>query len=186
MLRLFDVILALLGLIIGSPIFFILIAIGLMTNGSPLFFQNRVGREKKIFTLVKLRSMRKEAPNVATHLADTRYVTRFGKFLRNTKLDEFPQLWNVIKGDMSLVGPRPCLPSQDELIVARERYKIFEVRPGITGLAQISRVDMSSPILLSKLDALMIERMNFATYFSYIFLTILGKGSGDPISEYLE
>ena len=186
MLRLLDLIIAMLGLIIGSPVFLILLAIGSINNGSPLFFQNRVGKGQKIFTIVKFRSMRKEAPNIATHLADTQYVTRFGKFLRNTKLDEFPQLWNVIKGDMSIVGPRPCLPSQDELIVERERCKIFEVRPGITGLAQISRVDMSNPILLSQLDAMMIKRMNLSTYFSYILLTILGKGSGDNMPEHFE
>jgi len=97
-------------------------------------------------------------------------------------LDELPQLWNVLKGDMSLVGPRPCLPNQLELITERERRGVFTVRPGITGLAQVNEIDMSTPELLAETDEQMIETLNFKNYFSYILQTVLGKGRGDRIS----
>jgi lipopolysaccharide/colanic/teichoic acid biosynthesis glycosyltransferase len=101
--------------------------------------------------------------------------------LRRTKLDELPQLWNVLTGDMSLVGPRPCLLSQHELIAAREARGVFAARPGITGLAQISEIDMSTPELLAETDARMLARLTGREYFRYLFATVLGKGSGDRI-----
>lgn len=182
MIRVFDLAFSLLGLVFGFPVLLLLVLIGLFDTGSPIFRQERVGRNKKLFTLVKFRTMRKDTASVATHLASSSSITKFGHFLRKTKLDELPQLWNVLKGDMSLVGPRPCLPNQPELIVERERRGVFAVRPGITGLAQVNEIDMSTPELLAKVDAQMIDALNFKKYFSYIFQTALGKGRGDRIS----
>jgi O-antigen biosynthesis protein WbqP len=142
MLRLFDLVLSALGLLVAIPLLLILTIAGWFDTGSPLFRQTRVGRHKQPFTLVKFRTMKPETAHVATHLADASAVTRFGGFLRRTKLDELPQLWNVLKGEMSLVGPRPCLFNQDELIRVRERLGAFAARRGITGLAQVNEIDM--------------------------------------------
>ena len=118
-----------------------------------------------------------------THLNDLNSVTPFGSFLRSFKLDEIPQLWNVLRGDMSLVGPRPCLPNQYYLINERRARGVFSVKPGITGLAQISSIDMSTPKKLAKMDADMIRNFNIKSYFKYILLTILGKGNGDKVKR---
>ena len=182
MIRVFDLAFSLLGLVFGFPVLLLLVLIGLFDTGSPIYRQERVGRNKKLFTLVKFRTMRKDTASVATHLASSSSITKFGHFLRKTKLDELPQLWNVLKGDMSLVGPRPCLPNQLELIAERERRGVFTVRPGITGLAQVNEIDMSTPEFLAVTDEQMIETLNFKNYFSYILQTVLGKGRGDRIS----
>lgn len=181
MTRVFDVILSLLGLIIGAPILALLWILGWLDTGSPLFRQERVGRRQKPFTLVKFRTMRPDAASVATHLADATSVTNLGRFLRRSKLDELPQLWNVLKGEMSLVGPRPCLFNQIELIAERESRGVFSARPGITGLAQINGIDMSTPRLLAETDALMLKEMSFRAYIVYILKTATGAGSGDRI-----
>ena len=125
--------------------------------------------------------MRPDTASVATHLADASAVTALGRFLRRTKLDELPQLWNVLTGDMSLVGPRPCLFSQPELIAERQALGVFDVRPGITGLAQIRGIDMSTPKPLAETDAQMIANLGLTQYFRYIVRTIIGQGSGDRI-----
>ncbi len=180
-IRLFDVLLASLGMVLALP-FLILIAFLLwFDTGSPLFRQTRVGRHGRPFTLVKFRTMRPGTASVATHLADPSAVTRLGGFLRKTKLDELPQLWNVLRGEMSLVGPRPCLPTQHELIAMRDRLGVQVHRPGITGLAQISGIDMSMPELLAETDARMLADMGLRRYFGYIALTALGRGAGDSV-----
>lgn len=181
MIRLFDFVFAFFGLVIGFPVLLLLVTIGFFDTCSPLFFQERVGRNKKAFTLVKFRTMRKDTASVASHLASASSITKFGHFLRRTKLDELPQLWNVLKGEMSLVGPRPGLFNQEELTEAREKYNVFDVRPGITGLAQVNEIDMSTPELLAQTDAKMINSLNLTAYFRYIFLTVTGKGSGDRV-----
>ncbi len=181
MIRIFDFIFSLLGLVFGLPVLVILALIGFFDTGSPVFRQERVGQNKKPFTLVKLRTMSKDTASVASHLASNASITPFGGFLRKTKLDELPQLWNVLKGDMSLVGPRPNLFNQDELINARDELGVYSLRPGITGLAQIKDIDMSTPELLAKTDAEMIATMSVANYFKYIFLTVAGKGQGDRV-----
>jgi len=183
MLRILDIILSVAGLILAGPLLLVLTIAGLFDTGSPLFRQARVGRNKKPFTLVKFRTMRPDTASVATHLADASAVTTFGKFLRRTKLDELPQLWNVLKGEMSLAGPRPCLFSQKELIEARERLGVFRARPGITGLAQVNDIDMSTPQLLAETDARMLASLGVGSYFRYILMTVSGKGAGDRVKN---
>lgn len=181
MIRVFDFVFSLLGLVIGFPVLLLLAVIGLFDTGSPIFCQERVGRHKKTFTLVKLRTMRKDTASVASHLASADAITPFGRFLRRTKLDELPQLWNVLKGEMSLVGPRPCLFNQQELIAEREQLGVLNARPGITGLAQVNDIDMSTPKLLAETDQVMLQNLTVAAYFKYIFMTIAGKGAGDRV-----
>ncbi|MFY0678033.1 MAG: sugar transferase [Neptuniibacter sp.] len=183
MIRFIDVLFSLSGLVLGSPILLILLLMGFFDTGSPIFFQVRVGRYKKPFTLVKFRTMKVGTASVASHLASSSSVTAFGSFLRRTKLDELPQLWNVLKGEMSLVGPRPGLFNQDELTAAREKHGVYSVCPGITGLAQVKEIDMSTPELLAETDAKMISSMSVRCYFKYIFMTVFGGGSGDRIRE---
>jgi len=181
MLRSLDVIFSFFGLIFLSPVLLITLCIGLFDTGSPLFRQTRVGKSKKPFTLVKFRTMKVETESVASHLASTASITKMGGILRKTKLDELPQLWNVLKGEMSLVGPRPGLFNQEELTAAREELGVFNVRPGITGLAQVNEIDMSTPKKLAQTDAEMISTLNLKNYFIYILQTITGKGSGDRV-----
>jgi O-antigen biosynthesis protein WbqP len=183
MTRVLDVILAFLGLVMGAPIFVVLWILGLLDTGSPLFRQERVGRHQKPFTLVKFRTMRPDTQSVATHLANPAAVTPLGAFLRRTKLDELPQLWNVLKGDMSLVGPRPCLFNQTELIVERASRGVFAARPGITGLSQINGIDMSTPKLLADTDARMLQDLGLSAYFTYTIKTVTGAGRGDRIRQ---
>ena len=180
-IRLLDFSLALLGLLFLWPVFIIIFIFGYFDTKAPIFMQTRVGRNQRPFTLVKFRTMPVETKSVATHLVGAISVTKLGSFLRKTKLDELPQLINVLKGEMSLVGPRPCLFNQQELINERELRGVFEVRPGVTGLAQISAIDMSTPILLAKLDQKMIQSLSLKEYCTYIVQTLLGKGSGDRV-----
>lgn len=177
----FDFVFSLLGLVVGFPVLLVLTIVGLFDTGSPIFRQVRVGRHQKPFTLVKFRTMKVDTASVATHLASSASITRFGHLLRKTKLDELPQLWNVLKGEMSLVGPRPGLFNQQELTEERARRGVFDVRPGITGLAQVSEIDMSTPALLAETDQKMIKNLTVMHYFKYIFLTVAGKGAGDRV-----
>jgi len=183
MIRVFDLFFSIIGLIIFAPLLIILTIAGWIKISSPLFWQQRVGLHQKPFTLVKFRTMPPHTISVATHLVDTSKITGFGRFLRRTKLDELPQLWNVLRGDMSLVGPRPCLFNQNELVHERAKRGVFNVKPGITGLAQIKGIDMSTPQLLAEIDSQMIKTFNLRSYFRYIFLTLFGKGAGDHIKK---
>ena len=181
MIRTLDFLFSLLGLVFGLPVLLALYVIGLFDTGSPVFRQERVGRHKKPFTLVKFRTMSVDTASVASHLASSSSITKFGHFLRRTKLDELPQLWNVLKGEMSLVGPRPCLFNQKELIQEREQRGVLAARQGVTGLAQVNDIDMSTPKLLAEPDAKMLTNLTVAAYFKYIFMTVSGKGSGDRV-----
>ena len=183
MYRLIDFTAAFFGIVLSLPIFAAVYIIGLFDTGSPLFFQQRVGKNKKSFTLIKFRTMSVETKSVASHLASTSSITKLGVFLRKTKLDELPQLWNVLTGDMSLVGPRPNLYNQEELITARSNKSVYDVRPGITGLAQIQNIDMSTPYKLATIDEVMIKTMSLKNYFLYIVKTITGSGSGDAVKS---
>jgi len=168
-------------LIILSPLIFILAIIGFFETKSPFFIQKRVGKNRKIFSLIKFRTMKKNTSDLATHLIAKSAITRTGHFLRKSKLDELPQLINVLIGSMSLVGPRPCLPSQSELIEERDKRDIFTIRPGITGIAQINNVDMSTPKKLALYDETLVRNMSLKLYFYCLFATAFGKGQGDTI-----
>ncbi|MBC3618021.1 sugar transferase [Vibrio metschnikovii] len=183
MIRLIDFLAAFFGLLFLWPVLFIVTLIGLFDTGSPIFVQERVGRNKKPFKLVKFRTMSVDTQSVASHLASTSSITKFGAFLRKTKIDELPQLINVLRGEMSLVGPRPNLFNQEELIKEREALGVYNVLPGITGLAQVQNIDMSTPALLAQIDREMIDTLTIKNYFKYIIMTVTGSGSGDAIKK---
>ena len=182
--RLIDFVASIIGLIIGLPIMVLIFILGYFDTGAPIFIQERVGKHKKPFKLIKFRTMKPGTASVATHLASASAITPFGGFLRKTKLDELPQLINVLKGDMSLVGPRPCLYSQGELIEARERNNVFDARPGITGLAQVNGIDMSNPEYLAQVDQQMLGALSLRAYVKYLALTLIGGGSGDRVKTH--
>lgn len=184
MKRLLDIVFSICGLVVGVPVMLVCaLLIRLDSPGHPLFAQIRVGRNGKLFVCYKLRTMRAGTPNVATHEASRASVTRIGQVLRKTKIDELPQLWNVLVGEMSLVGPRPCLPSQIELIEARRARGVLALRPGITGIAQVAGVDMSDPERLAVLDARYVGDHSLATYFTLLFRTVFGAGQGDRVAS---
>jgi len=180
-IRVLDFLAAFIGLVLLSPLMLVILIIGYFETGSPIFVQQRVGKHKRSFCLIKFRTMAIETESVASHLASSSSITKFGAFLRRTKIDELPQLINVLKGDMSLVGPRPNLFNQDELIKLRELYGVYDVLPGITGLAQIRSIDMSTPELLAKTDKEMIIKLNLKMYFKLIIVTGIGRGNGDAV-----
>ncbi|MBY5947394.1 sugar transferase [Photobacterium rosenbergii] len=182
-IQVLDRTLAAAGLVALSPVMAVVYCLGQRETGSPIFVQERVGQHQKPFNLYKFRTMAPTTQSVATHMVDANAVTPLGRILRKTKLDELPQLVNVLKGEMSIVGPRPCLFNQTELIEAREREGVFAVRPGITGLAQVRGVDMSTPQQLSKLDAEMIQHFSLKNYFTFILQTATGKGAGDRVKS---
>lgn len=181
MIRVLDFLAAFFGLLFLWPILLIVIIIGMFDTGSPIFVQERVGRNKKPFKLIKFRTMSVETKSVASHLASDASITRLGGFLRKTKIDELPQLINVVKGEMSLVGPRPNLFNQEELIKERDAQGVYDVLPGVTGLAQVQNIDMSTPELLAKTDKHMIDTLTLKDYFKYILMTATGSGSGDAV-----
>ena len=181
MTRFFDILFSFFGLLLLSPIILFLLIIGLFDTGSPVFRQERVGVNQKPFNLLKFRSMHVNTQAVATHLVQVSAITKWGSFLRKSKLDELLQLFNVLKGDMSLVGPRPNLFNQLEIIKERSKRGVYAIRPGITGLAQINKIDMSTPQLLAETDVEMIQSFSIVKYFYYITATVVGKGLGDRV-----
>ena len=172
MIRVFDFLFSFIGLLFLSPFLIFIYFIGLFDNGSPLFIQKRVGYNLKSFSLIKFRTMPVGVRSAGTHLIKNIKFTLFGSILRRTKIDEIPQLLNVFLGNMSLVGPRPCLFNQKKLINERKKRGVFKVKPGITGLAAINGIDMKTPTLLAKTDQKMIKNMSLYKYFYYIFKTI--------------
>lgn len=184
MKRLFDFVLAALGLSVAWPIIILIaIAIRMTSKGPAIFVQERVGRNEVVFRCLKFRTMAAGSPNIASHEASGAWITPVGRFLRRTKLDELPQLINVIGGQMSLVGPRPCLPSQAKLIEERRARQVFSIRPGITGAAQVAGIDMSDPVRLANADARYVEGRTFAGDFALLVKTVLGSGSGDAVAK---
>jgi O-antigen biosynthesis protein WbqP len=181
MIRLLDFFAAFFGLLLLWPVLIIVIIIGMFDTGSPIFIQTRVGKNKKAFKLIKFRTMSVETKSVASHLTSNASITKLGSFLRISKIDELPQLINVLKGEMSLVGPRPNLFNQEELIKERDALGVYNVLPGVTGLAQVQNIDMSTPALLAKTDKKMIDTLTISNYFKYILMTVTGSGSGDAV-----
>jgi O-antigen biosynthesis protein WbqP len=182
MKRVFDVLAAGLGLIVLWPVILLTaIAVRLNSPGPGILAQRRIGRDGRQFTCYKLRTMHQNTAQVPTHQVGVSALTSIGGFLRRSKLDELPQLLNVLRGDMSLVGPRPCLPTQAELIEARSRLGALAVLPGVTGLAQIQGVDMSDPARLAAIDAQYARTRTFGGDLLIILRTLTGSGmNADP------
>ncbi|WP_198134825.1 sugar transferase [Psychromonas ingrahamii] len=180
-IRTLDFLMAFLGLFVTFPILLIVTIIGYFDTGAPIFIQQRVGKNKRPFNLIKFRTMSVDTKSVASHLASTASITKLGSFLRKSKFDEIPQLINVLKGEMSFVGPRPNLFNQGALIIERESRGVYDVLPGITGLAQVNTIDMSTPQLLAETDQKMIQTITLKNYFQYIIKTATGSGSGDRV-----
>lgn len=179
MKRMFDFAAALIGLLVGAvAIAAMAVAVRMESIGNPIFAQTRVGRHGRPFTCYKLRTMYDDTAELPTHRVNASAVTPIGARLRRWKLDELPQLFNVLAGDMSLVGPRPCLPSQLALIEARRRRGVLNIRPGITGLAQVRGVDMSDPEKLATLDAQYVQEQSFMGDLHLLIATVAGKGRG--------
>lgn len=180
MKRIFDVVASFAGLVVFSPLMLaVAVLVRRSSPGGALFLQQRVGRNEVPFTCIKFRTMAHGTPDVGSHHAQTAWITPLGKTLRRYKLDELPQLFNVLRGDMSLVGPRPCLPVQAEVIHERRKRGVFSIRPGITGLAQLSGIDMSTPEALAIADERYVRNHGLAGDIRLIISTVLGRGSGD-------
>lgn len=178
--RLLDLGIAAPTFVVALPLCLILlILIRMESPGNPLFVQTRVGRRQRPFRMLKLRTMAAGTAHVPSHEVQGARITRLGGALRRLKLDELPQLWNVLTGSMSLVGPRPCLPSQTELIAAREALDVFEFPPGITGPGQLLKVDMSQPARLAGIEADYFKAATLRTDVTIIMQTIGGRGNGD-------
>ncbi|MFN3747577.1 MAG: sugar transferase [Sphingorhabdus sp.] len=153
-----------------------------LESGAPgIFSQQRVGREGKIFNCYKFRTMKQSTVQLGTHEVPASAVTRLGKFLRSTKLDELPQVWNILRDEISLVGPRPSLPVQTLLVEERRKRGVLSVTPGITGLAQINDVDMSDPNLLAQWDERYVASRSLLLDIKIIMSTFLGSGKGDRV-----
>ncbi len=182
--RLFDICAACLGLIILSPVLLVLVILVRRSSpGGAFFLQERVGRGEATFVCIKFRTMAAGSPNVGSHDAASSWITPLGRKLRAYKLDELPQLINVLKGEMSLVGPRPCLPSQSDVIAARRKRRVFSIRPGITGLAQLQGIDMSTPDELADADASYIQKAGFWQDIVLMLNTVAGRGTGDAANK---
>ena len=164
-----------LGLIVLTPLIIFTSILILFEDGFPIIFkQTRVGINKENFMIFKLRTMKKDAPSIGTHEVEKKFYLLSGKVIRKFKIDELPQLLNVIKGDLNLIGFRPGLINQDELNSSREKYGIFNNKPGITGLAQVTGFNMSEPDNLSKVDKIYYDRKSFVIDFQILVCTFTG------------
>lgn len=185
--RFIDLILSFIGLIILSPIFLILIlAIKLDSKGPVLFKQKRVGIHKTHFNILKFRTMKIDTPNdTPTHLLKNpdQYITKVGKFLRRTSLDELPQIWNIFVGEMSIIGPRPALWNQYDLIAERDKYGANDIRPGLTGWAQINGRDELPIEVKAKLDGEYVDKLSFRMDIKCFFGTIINVLKSDGVVE---
>ena len=185
--RCIDITLSLAGLILASWLYLIIIIAIVIDDPGPVFFsQKRVGKNKKIFKLYKFRSMKMTTPHdTPTHMLENpeQYITRVGRFLRKSSLDEIPQLWNILKGDMSVIGPRPALWNQDDLIEERDKYGANDVRPGVSGWAQICGRDELEIEDKARLDGEYIEKMSFLFDCRCFFGTAIGALRGDGVVE---
>lgn len=174
--RIIDIILSFIGLIVLSPVFLLIaIAIKLDSKGPVLFKQKRVGKDKTYFNILKFRTMKTDTPkDTPTHLlkSPTAYITRVGKLLRKTSLDELPQIWNILIGQMSIVGPRPALWNQDDLIAERDKYSANSIRPGITGWAQVHGRDELEVDEKAKLDGYYMQHYGFVFDIKTLLMTV--------------
>ncbi len=185
--RILDVILSAIGLIILLPFFVIFSIIIKIESPGPIFFkQKRIGKNKKQFTIYKFRTMRTDTPkDMPTHmLKDAEsYITKFGNIMRKTSIDELPQIINILKGDMSIIGPRPALWNQFDLIAERDKYNANSIRPGLTGLAQVSGRDELEIPVKAKFDGEYIQNISFWLDLKIFFKTIINVFKHDGIVE---
>lgn len=184
--RAFDIVAALAGLAIAWPVLLALgLAVRLTSPGPAIHWSRRVGRGNREFPMPKFRSMRTDTPDVATHLLEDprRWITPLGKFLRRSSLDELPQLWSVLKGDMSLVGPRPALFNQHDLVELRTSLGVERLRPGVTGWAQVNGRDELSIPEKVRLDAEYLQRQSLAFDLAIILATLRQAIRGRGVSH---
>lgn len=185
--RLIDILLSLIGLIVLSPVFFVLIiAIKIDSKGPVLFKQKRAGKGKTHFNIFKFRTMRIDTPkDMPTHLLENpeKYITKIGKLLRKTSFDELPQIINILKGEMSIIGPRPALWNQYDLIEERDKYGANDVPPGLTGWAQINGRDELPIYIKARLDGDYVKRMSFWIDMKCFFGTIVRVVKSDGVVE---
>lgn len=185
--RALDVILSGLGLIVLSPIFLgVMIAIKADDPGPVLFIQKRVGKNKKYFKLHKFRSMKMSTPHdVPTHMLDNpdQYITKVGRFMRRTSIDELPQIWDIFVGNMSIIGPRPALWNQDVLVAERDKYNANDVKPGLTGWAQINGRDALEILDKAKLDGDYVKKISFQFDVKCFVGTIFSVAKRDGVVE---
>lgn len=186
MKRIFDLISSLVGIIVLSPIILIVaIAVKITSPGPILFSQRRIGKDNKEFKIYKFRTMKIDTPNLPTHLLEKpeQWITPIGKFLRKTSLDELPQLWNILNGEMSVVGPRPALYNQKDLITLRTEKKIHKLVPGLTGWAQINGRDELPIPKKVQLDEEYLKRKSFFFDIKIIFMTVFKVAKSEGIKE---
>lgn len=185
--RVLDFFMSLLGIVVLSPIFLILAIIIKLTSPGPILFkQKRVGKNKSHFNILKFRTMRTDTPkDCPTHLLSNpdQYITKIGKFMRKTSLDELPQLFNILKGDMAIIGPRPALWNQYDLIEERDKYKANDIIPGLTGWAQINGRDELEIDVKAALDGEYVEKMSFLFDCKCFFGTITSVLKSDGVVE---
>ena len=184
--RLIDIILSFIGGILLLPVFLIIAIAIVIDDPGPVFFkQKRVGKNKKLFWLHKFRSMKVKTPDIPTHLLTNpeQYITRVGKFLRKTSLDELPQVYDILFGKMSIIGPRPALWNQDDLIAERDKYGANDIKPGLTGWAQINGRDELKIPVKAALDGEYVEKMSFLFDCKCFFGTITSVLKSDGVVE---
>lgn len=185
--RFLDIVLSLMGMVVLSPVFLIIILlIKLESKGPILFKQKRVGKDKEYFNILKFRTMRIDTPkDMPTHMLENpdQWITKVGKFLRKSSLDELPQIWNIFVGEMSIIGPRPALWNQYDLIDERDQYRANDIRPGLTGLAQISGRDELQIDVKAKLDGEYVNNISFAMDVKCFFGTIVSVLGHEGVIE---
>lgn len=182
--RMVDLTFAILVLaLLGWTMIVIATLVRIDSRGPAIFRQQRVGRGESLFVLYKFRTMALGTRQAGTHELGASSITRLGKFLRRTKLDELPQAWNILRGELALVGPRPCLPVQDELVAERRVHGVFSMRPGLTGLAQVNGIDMSDPRELVRWEVTYMRIRGLLLDLRIVWQTFVGRGGGDRVRQ---
>ncbi|HYH03945.1 MAG TPA: sugar transferase [Bacillota bacterium] len=185
--RLLDIVVSLMGLTVFSPVFLlIIIAIKLDSKGPVLFKQRRIGKNKREFMILKFRTMRVDTPkDTPTHLLTNpdAYITKVGRFLRKSSLDEIPQILNILKGDMSIIGPRPALWNQDDLIAERDKYGANDLVPGLTGWAQVNGRDELPIPVKAEFDGYYVNNINLTLDLKIFWMTVWSVVAGKGVVE---